>query len=147
LKVKERREKNLFIDQSFLQYRSNLTLGGSTSYRQHQDVLRWSHELFRRTKETKRVKKSVHLPPKTTSRCELTMLTSRASPTKPSAAIERKRTDLRSTYDDKKRKQKKKRKKKKKKKKNSTRAIPDRTTDQVAKNASTFPKAVPVHNV
>jgi hypothetical protein len=96
--------------------------------------------------KNKKKEKNSHLPPTTRSRCDMTRPTGRTRPTKSNAAVERKRTDLRSTYDDKKRKQKKKRKKKKKKKQSSE-PTPKLSSHQVARTASIFPKADLVHNV
>jgi hypothetical protein len=95
--------------------------------------------------KNKKNEKSAHLPSTTPSRCNTTSLTGGASPTKSNAAVERKRTDLRSTYENKKTKNKKKKKKKKKKK--SSEPTLELCSDDVASTASIFPKADLVHSV
>jgi hypothetical protein len=75
-----------------------------------------SHMSCFEEQKNKKNEKSAHLPPTTPSSCDTTRPTSRTRPTKSNAAIERKRTDLRSPYDDEKTKQKRKEKKKRRRK-------------------------------
>jgi hypothetical protein len=65
--------------------------------------------------KNKQNEKSAHLPPTTPSQCHMTKPTSRASPTKSNAAVERKQYDLRTTYYYTKTKNKKKKKKRRRK--------------------------------